>query len=123
MMVRLALPARIAVGLACACMLLAVEPVPTTVFDGAANAQSATGATVAVHMRLLRWEFDSHHLQRLPLRGFYVAHLLNGEVVTTIGGLTKVRRGGDFWSVGNGERMEVAVRSEDAFVETFAASR
>jgi hypothetical protein len=57
----------------------------------------------------------------VPPLGFYVATLVTGDLVTTIGGQQVGRHTGDSWSVASGESMVVQLqgRSESALFEMF----
>lgn len=66
------------------------------------------------------WKIQSlgHTAQRIPLRGFYIAHLLSGDIAVTIGGVTIKQTPGAFWVVKSDALMDVQVLGESAIIET-----
>src|SRR6266576_3131453 len=63
---------------------------PTPVFEGNTTTPTKDGATQAVHVMVQSWEIagQDHATQEIPLRGFYLAHLLSRDISTTIDGQT-----------------------------------
>jgi hypothetical protein len=59
----------------------------------------------------------------LPLQGFYVAHLMNGDIWTTIDGKTMRRATGDYWTVNSGATMQVKARGQGALLETIVIKK
>jgi hypothetical protein len=61
--------------------------------------------------------------QEIPLRGFYVAHLLSGSISTTIDGETTKQPPGAYWAVKAGAAMQVRVLGEFAVLETIVTAK
>jgi hypothetical protein len=97
------------------------QPTPIPRFDAIIATTSAEGvARRPIRIRFIAWELTSKRgaSQEIPLKGFYLAHLLSGTVSTTIGGQTIVRQAGSFWTVGDGAEMQLKVLGEGAELET-----
>lgn len=59
----------------------------------------------------------------IPARGFYIATLRNGSVVTVINKEEKLRRAGEIWAVQDGQAMTVKIqekRQESVSLDIFA---
>src|SRR5271165_3453002 len=81
------------------------------------------GVAQAIHARVQSWGIGGARgqqgpVQEIPLRGFYVAHLLGGEVLATIDGKTTKEMAGSYWAVPAGATMRVQVIGEYAVLET-----
>ena len=66
------------------------------VFEGTTTTPTKTGAAEGVHLTVQSWGIKGERhgqsvAQEIPLRGFYLVHMLSGEVVTTINGETTRR--------------------------------
>ena len=122
---------RIAVG---AALVLSAIPLagaiaetlsPSPVFEGNTTTPAKNGATQLVHVSVQSWEIadqnDAPH--EIPLRGFYVAHLLSGDISTTIDGETTNQSPGAYWTVKAGATMQVNVLGEFAVLETTVAAK
>ena len=94
---------------------------PTLVFEGNMTTLAKNGATQAVHIVVQSWGIGA--AQEIPLRGFYVAHLLSGQIVTTIDGQTTAHLPGDYWTVKAGATMQVKVVGEVAVLETIVVGK
>jgi quercetin dioxygenase-like cupin family protein len=103
----------------------AEKPVPRPVFEGETTTAAKDGATQPVRVSVQSWEFAGPNstTHETPLRGFYVAHLLSGEISTTIDGQTAARVSGDYWTVKTGATMQVRVLGEYAVIETIVVSK
>jgi hypothetical protein len=95
---------------------------PTLLFEGNTMTPAKNDATQAVHVSVQSWGIAGQE-QELPLRGFYVAHLLSGQLSTTIGGQTTERLPGDYWTVKTGAAMQVKVIGEVAVLETIVVAK
>jgi hypothetical protein len=98
---------------------------PALVFEGKTTTPASNGAARPAHVTVQAWKMtgpkDLTH--EIPLRGFYVAHLLGGEISTTIDGQTTKRATGDYWTVKAGAAMQVNVFGEFAVLETTVVSK
>jgi quercetin dioxygenase-like cupin family protein len=90
---------------------------PTPVFEVNTTIPAKNGATQAVHVSVQSWAIAGQE-HEIPLLGFYVAHLLSGQISTTIDGQTTARLPGDYWTVKAGAPMRVKVIGEVAVLET-----
>jgi hypothetical protein len=98
------------------------EPIAQSVFEGATAAQPKTGQSF--HLSVQSWQFTpTDAVHEIPLRGFYVAHLLSGSIVTTIDGVVTTRGDGAYWTVKAGEIMQVEVLGEFAVLETIVIAK
>ena len=71
-----------------------------------------------------RWpKYSNGPTYEIPLRGFYLAHLLNGHISATIDGQTAKRSTGDYWTVKGGAAMQVKVFGEYAVLETTVVAK
>src|SRR2546426_8136484 len=63
---------------------------PSPVFEANTTTPAKNGATQSVHISVQLWELGGPNgaTHEISLRGFYVAHLLSGDVSTTIDGRT-----------------------------------
>jgi quercetin dioxygenase-like cupin family protein len=98
------------------------------IFDGAGTTRTTAGASEDIHLSVQSWGIKGDRRgdgvpQEIPLHGFYLAHLLSGEVTTTIGGETTRRSPGDYWAVKPGATMQVKALGDYAMLETTVISK
>jgi hypothetical protein len=98
---------------------------PNPVFEGITTTPAKNGAVQPVHISVQSWEMGGPKsvTHEIPLRGFYVAHLLSGAISATIGGQTAEHLPGDYWTVKSGAAMQVKVLGEYAVMETTVVSK
>ncbi len=101
---------------------------PSLQFEAKTTTPMKSGASKAVDLKVQSWGLVGQRgrngtAQELPLRGFYVVHLLSGAVSTAIDGQTTKRLPGDYWTVKPGATMEVTVLGEYAMLETIVVSK
>ena len=97
----------------------------TTPFSGTLKPTNPKGATVSLHVEIKKWDITGgDRSMELPDQGFYVAHLVSGDITTKMGDKSQLRHPGDFWTVEKGTRMVVQIKppNESAFLETVAVS-
>jgi hypothetical protein len=95
---------------------------PTLVFERNTTMPAKDGATQAVHVSVQSWGIAGQE-REIPLRGFYVAHLISGQISTTIDGQTTAHLPGDYWTVKAGATMRVKVVGEVAVLETTVVAK
>jgi len=95
---------------------------PTPVFEASTTIPAKNGATQAVHVSVQSWGIAGPE-HEIPLQGFYVAHLLSGQILATIDGQTRQHLPGDYWTVKAGATMGVNVVGEVAVLETTVVSK
>jgi quercetin dioxygenase-like cupin family protein len=95
---------------------------PTPVFEANTTIPAKNGAAEAVHVSVHSWGITGQD-QEIPLQGFYVAHLLSGQILATIDGQTMQHLPGDYWTVKAGAAMRVKVVGEVAVLETTLVSK
>ena len=95
---------------------------PTPVFEANTTIPAKNGATQAVHINVQSWGISGQE-QEMPLNGFYVAHLLSGQILATVDGQTRQHLPGDYWTVKAGAAMRVKVVGEVAVLETTVVSK
>jgi hypothetical protein len=86
------------------------------------------GSTQPVHVTVQSWGIAGQRsqngtAQEIPLRGFYVAHLLSGHISAMINGRTTEHLPGDYWTIKAGSTMQVKVLGEFAMLETIVAAK
>lgn len=97
----------------------------TTQFSEAMSPVRTKGPTTVLRVELKQWHLAG---QGVPIEirepGFYVAHLIWGNVSTEIGGGTTRRTPGDFWNVEKGSRMVITINKpgEEALIQTFSVN-
>jgi quercetin dioxygenase-like cupin family protein len=101
---------------------------PTRMFEGNTTAPARNGTAQPIHVSVQSWGIGGERgqdgpPQDIPLRGFYVAHLLSGHISATMDGQTAEHLPGDYWTVNAGATMQVKVRGEFAMLETTVVSR
>jgi hypothetical protein len=95
---------------------------PAPVYEGDTTIQARNGASEAVHVSVQSWAIAGQE-QEIPVQGFYVAHLLSGEILATIQGQTTQHLPGDYWTVKGGVSMRVQAVGEVAVLETTVVSK
>jgi quercetin dioxygenase-like cupin family protein len=95
---------------------------PTLVFEGDTATPAKNGAPQAVHVSVQSWAIAPQE-REIPLRGFYVAHLLSGQISTTIDGQTTEHLPGDYWTVKPGATMQLKALGEVAVLETTVVAK
>jgi uncharacterized cupin superfamily protein len=95
---------------------------PAPVYEGNTNIPTKNGATQAIHVSVQSWGIAGEEQEILP-QGFYVAHLLSGQVSATIDGQTTQHLPGDYWTVKAGAAMRVKAGGEVAVLETTVVSK
>jgi hypothetical protein len=101
---------------------------PSVVFEGNTTIPARDGATQAVRVSIQSWGLVGQRgnngiRYEIPLRGFYVAHLLSGDISSTIDGQTTRQTPGAYWTVKSGATMQVNALSEVAVLETTVVSK
>jgi quercetin dioxygenase-like cupin family protein len=95
---------------------------PTLVFEGNTTTTAKNGATQTVHVVVQSWGIAGQE-HEIPLRGFYVAHLLSGQISATVDGQTTEHLPGPYWTVKAGATMRVKVVGEVAVLETTVVAK
>ena len=95
---------------------------PTPVFQGDAAVPTKNAATQIVHISVQSWAIAPQE-REIPLRGFYMAHLLSGQISTTIDGQAMEHLPGDYWTVKPGATMHVKAIGEVAVLETTVVAK
>lgn len=96
-----------------------------THFSGTLKPTNPNGRTVPLHVEFKEWDINGGgRSMELPDQGFYVAHLVSGEITTKMGDKFQLRHPGDFWTVEKGIRMVIQIKppAESAFLQTIAVS-
>jgi hypothetical protein len=97
----------------------------TPVFQGQLMAPKTDGTMQPIGVSVQSWELASGEggMYEIPLRGFYVAHLLGGNISTSIDGQTTSQPPGAYWAVKSGATMKVKVNGQSAILETILITR
>jgi uncharacterized cupin superfamily protein len=95
---------------------------PTPVYEANTTIRAKNGAIETVHTSVQSWAIAGQE-QQIPLQGFYVAHLLSGQILATIDGQTTQHLPGDYWTVRAGAAATVKVVGEVAVLETIVVSK
>jgi hypothetical protein len=97
---------------------------PNVLFEGALPAPQKDAAP-AGQASVKSWQLFNRNdaVQEIPLTGFYVAHLVSGDVAATINGQTTSYEPGSYWTVKAGATMQLKVLGEMAVLETITASK
>jgi hypothetical protein len=107
------------------------------IFDGAMTTRANAGALATrteatasadIHLSVKSWGIAGDRRrdsvpQEIPLSGFYLAHLLSGEIMATIDGETTRHSPGDYWAVKPGATMQVKALGDYAMLETTVISK
>jgi hypothetical protein len=98
---------------------------PAPMFEAKTMMPARNGATQPVHISVQSWEIRGPKgvTHEIPLRSFYVAHLLGGAISTTIDGQTTKRTPGDYWTAKPSATMQVKVLGEVAVLETIVVAK
>jgi len=97
----------------------------TPVSQGKLMAPKTDGTVQPVEVSIQSWDLvrGEGGMYEIPLRGFYVAHLLSGNISTSIDGQTTNQPPGAYWAVQSGATMKVGVYGEAAKLETIVVSK
>ena len=108
----------------------AAPPAPSSTpeFQGSAQIAAKNGGIESAHVDVESWAIPGERgpkgpTYQIPLQGFYVAHLINGEMWTTVDGQTTKRISGDYWTVKPAATMQVKVLGELALLETIVLTK
>ena len=95
-----------------------------TLFEATTKNVDKNGAAQDVRISTQVWRVPgpSEAPQELPLRGFYIAHLLSGEIAATIDRQTIKYGSGAYWSVKPGAIMRIQTLGQLATIETIVVS-
>ncbi|MBO0733605.1 MAG: hypothetical protein J2P49_04670, partial [Methylocapsa sp.] len=101
---------------------------PKPEFHGGMPLTAKNGAVVTARVSIQSWAIPGERdpngpTYEIPLRGFYIAHLINGDMWSNVDGQTARRETGDYWTVKSGSSMRVQVRGELAVLETIVVSK
>jgi hypothetical protein len=102
---------------------------PTQVFEGITTTPAKkNGAIQGVHIVVQSFGIPGERgpngpTYEVPMRGFYLAHLLGGNLSATVDGQTTQHMSGDYWAVKPGATMQVNVNGEFAVLETTVVSK
>ena len=97
----------------------------TTEFESRLTTPAKDGSPQAVHVQVQSWEIAGRDsaTREIPLRGFYVAHLISGHISATTNGTTAEHQPGDYWAVQPGAAMQVKGLDEFARLETTVVTK
>jgi quercetin dioxygenase-like cupin family protein len=95
---------------------------PTPLHEANTTILGKNGAPQAVHISVQSWAITGQE-RGIPVEGFYVAHLLSGQILATIDGEPVQHLPGDYWTVKAGAAMRVKVVGEVAVLETTVVSK
>jgi uncharacterized cupin superfamily protein len=90
---------------------------PSPVYEGDTTIRAKNGIMESAHVSVKAWAVTRQE-EEIPLRGFYVAHLLTGQVDVTIDGQTTQHLPGDYWTVKAGAIMKARTSGDVAVLET-----
>ena len=101
------------------------NPLPQILYNGIVTTRTNRGNALPVRLSIQVLRFQSKPApQNVLPRGFFVAHLVSGSILTTISGESPRRRAVDsFWTVKSGAQMAVTVSGEVAILQIITASR
>jgi hypothetical protein len=87
---------------------------------GSTTIVARNGTAQPVHVSVQSWGIAGQNgaSHEILLRGFYVAHLLSGQLSATIDGQTTEHLPGDYWTVKAAATMQVKVVGEVTALET-----
>jgi quercetin dioxygenase-like cupin family protein len=103
----------------------AEAPEVATRFSEVLRARNAKGSAVPLKVEIKEWNVTrADRAAEISDQGFYIVHLLSGEVTTEIAGKTTARNAGDFWTVEKGQHMAISLQrpQEQARLQTIAVS-
>ena len=97
----------------------------TDLFDGEVDITVTGGTPKVAKVAVQTWGLDNRGgaLHSLPIRGFYVAHLVSGAVSVINDGQQAKHLPGDYWTVKPGAAMQIKVLGDTAVVETTEISK
>jgi len=101
----------------------AEAPEVATRFSEVLRPKNAKGTVVALKVEMKQWRLSrSDQAFAMPDQGFYLAHLISGEITTEIDGKSVAHHPGDFWVVEKGQRMAISMQlpHESAVLQTVA---
>jgi hypothetical protein len=113
--------ALVAIAVPMAAAMAQARP-PILVFEGNTTTTQKNGATQAAHIVVQSWAIAGKE-NEIPLRGFYVAHLLSGQIIATIDGQATGHEPGDYWTVKPSAGMRIKVVGEAAVLETIVVAK
>lgn len=101
---------------------------PAQVFERSTTTPTLGGTAQPVNVSIESWALtgkrdENGTAQEIPLRGFYVAHLISGHISASIDGQTMKHLPGDYWTVEAGKTLQVKVLGELAVLETIAVAK
>jgi hypothetical protein len=103
----------------------AEAPEVATRFSEVLRARNAKGSAVPLKVEIKEWNVTrADRAAEISDQGFYIVHLLSGQVTTEIAGKTTARNTGDFWTVEKGQHMAISLQrpQEQARLQTIAVS-
>jgi hypothetical protein len=103
----------------------AEAPEIATRFSEVVRARNAKGAAVPLKVEIKEWNVTRYDRgAEISDQGFYIVHLLSGQVTTEIAGKTTARNTGDFWTVEKGQHMAISLKrpQEQARLQTIAVN-
>jgi quercetin dioxygenase-like cupin family protein len=115
------IPAAVAFTIMWVAAVAETKPSATLVLEADTITQTNAGKSQPIHVAVETWDLLSSREgaeQEIPLSGFYVAHLLSGQISSSVDGKRVERKPGDYWTVAAGTRMHVKVLREFAVLET-----
>jgi hypothetical protein len=100
----------------------------TTRTQAAPSVAASAAASAELHLSIKSWGIRGERRggsvpQEIPLHGFYLAHLLSGEITAAIGGETTRHAPGDYWAVKPDATMQVTALGGYAILETIVISK
>jgi len=98
-------------------------PEVATPFSEVLRPKNAKGMVVALNAEMKEWRLRrSSQAFAMPDLGFYLAHLVAGEITVEIDGKSTAHYPGDFWVVEKGQRMGISMERprESAILQTLA---
>jgi hypothetical protein len=97
---------------------------PTSASEENATAVAKNGTTQPAHISVQSWAIGARDAaQEIPLRGFYVAHLISGHISAMTDGQASEHLAEDYWTVKLGGTMKVKTLGEAAVLETIVVSK
>jgi hypothetical protein len=100
-------------------------PEVATRFSDLVRLRNAKGAAVPLKVEIKQWTVTrSARAFDMQDQGFYIVHLISGQITTDIAGKTSLRHPGDFWVVEKGQHMAISMQRprESAALQTIALS-
>lgn len=100
-------------------------PEVATRFSDIVRPKNAKGAAMPLKVEVKEWMVTrSARAFEMPDQGFYIVHLISGQITTEIAGKTTARHPGDFWVVEKGQHMAISMQRprESAALQTIAVN-